>query len=316
MPLVSIIIVNYNGKKHLEDCLKSLACVTYNNVELILVDNNSVDDSVIFVKSNYPNVQLIKLDENYGFAKPNNMGAANAHGQYLLFLNNDTMVTPNFVTELVNIMTAKPEIAICQSLLLKPNGGIDSSGDFVDIFGRAYSSRIECKDIRYILSARGAALLIKKEVFWDLGGFDEKYFVSFEDVDLGWRAWIFGYKVVLVPSSVVYHKGGQTIREMDSIIRVHGVKNTLLLRLTNFEIIYAIRSIATLFFVTFMRKTFGISIIQDPEEGPPLPSLKTTLKGIVWVLKNVKYIGNKRKQINRRRIRSTRDLIGIGVITN
>jgi len=313
--LVSIIIVNYNGKHHLEKCLKSLMEIDYKNYEIILVDNNSSDDSIDFVKKLYPSLVIIQLEKNYGFAEPNNIGAKKAKGELLLFLNNDTIVKPNFITELVKVIKTDSKIAICQSFLLKPNGEIDSSGDFVDTLGRAYSSRKKVSEVREILSARGAAMLIRKESFFDLGQFDKHFFASFEDVDMGWRAWLWGYRVVLVPNSVVYHTGGQTIKNISNEVRFHGIKNTLIIRLTNFEWSLSIKSIFKLFFVSFMRKTFGIKVISDPEEGPPLPSSGVTFRGISWVLKNLDYIFEKRKLVNKRRMVSTKKLIEKGLIT-
>jgi len=195
--LVSIIIINYNGKHHLEKCLKSLIQIDYKNYEIILVDNNSSDDSINFVKKFYPSVGIIQLEKNYGFAEPNNIGAKRATGEFLLFLNNDTIVKSNFISELVNVINTDSKIVICQSFLLKPNEEIDSSGDFVDTLGRAYSSRKKVSEVREILSARGAAMLVRKESFFDLGKFDKKFFASFEDVDIGWRAWLWGYRVIL-----------------------------------------------------------------------------------------------------------------------
>jgi len=313
--LVSIIIINYNGKLHLEKCLKSLMQVDYKNYEIILVDNNSSDDSINFVKKFYPSVNIIQLEKNYGFAEPNNIGAKKATGEFLLFLNNDTVVKPNFISELVKVINTDSKIAICQSFLLKPNGEIDSSGDFVDTLGRAYSSRKKFSEVREILSARGAAMLIRKESFFDLGKFDKNFFASFEDVDMGWRAWLWGYRVVLVPSSVVYHTGGQTIKNISDEIRFHGIKNSLMLRLVNFEWNLALKSIVKLFFVSFMRKTFGVKVISDPEEGPSLPSYGVTFSGVSWVLKNWGYVLEKRKLVNKRRKLSTQKLIEKGLIT-
>jgi len=313
--LVSIIIINYNGKHHLEKCLKSLMQIDYKNYEIILVDNNSNDDSINFVKKFYPSVNIIQLEKNYGFAEPNNIGAKRAVGEFLLFLNNDTIVKPNFISELVKVINTDSKIAICQSFLLKPNEEIDSSGDFVDTLGRAYSSRKKVSEVREILSARGAAMLTRKESFFDLGKFDKKFFASFEDVDIGWRAWLWGYRVVLVPSSVVYHTGGQTIKNISDEIRFHGIKNTLMLRLVNFECSLAIKSIIKLFFVSFMRKIFRVKIISDPEEGPPLPSYGITFKGVSWVIKNLGYVLEKRKLVNKKRVLSTKELIEKGLIT-
>jgi len=101
---VSIIIVNYNGKVHLEKCIESLYKIKYQNFEIILVDNHSTDESVVFIQKKYPYIKIIPLDANYGFAEPNNTAAKIATGKYLLFLNNDTIVTNDFVEELVIIM--------------------------------------------------------------------------------------------------------------------------------------------------------------------------------------------------------------------
>lgn len=310
--------MNYNGKNYLEKCILSLSEITYGNNEIILVDNNSSDDSVKFVTSSYPKIKIIKLDKNYGFADPNNIGAKNANGDFLLFLNNDTIVTPNFVTELIKVAKSDPKIAICQSLLLRQNGNIDSSGDFIDDLGTAYSSHQQPDGIQPILSARGASMLVKKDIFVELGGFDKNYFASFEDVDIGWRAWIWGYKVLLVPDSVVYHLGGQTIGKMNEIMRFHGLKNLFVTRLVNFELYYSIRGFFGFFIVRLMRK-FGITVKYKRLEGPKsnirVPSLlKTLLIVFFWMMKNSGYILEKRKQVNSRRIKSTKDLINMGLI--
>ena len=148
LPLVSIIIVNFNGKTHLKKCLDSLEKVNYSNFETILVDNNSTDGSVEFVTKNYSDVIIIKLNQNKGYAEPNNIGAHLAKGDYLLFLNNDTIVTPEFIFEMIKVSEKDETIAMCQSLLLKPDGSIDSSGDFIDEIGVVYNSKTKSNEIR------------------------------------------------------------------------------------------------------------------------------------------------------------------------
>ena len=111
-PKISVIIVNYNGKKLLEKCLESLFKTDYNNFEVILVDNNSTDGSMEFVTKNYPNVIVVKLDSNKGFAEPNNIGAKIAKGEYMLFLNNDTVTTTNFISEMIKVLEKDEKIAI------------------------------------------------------------------------------------------------------------------------------------------------------------------------------------------------------------
>jgi len=233
----------------------------------------------------------------------------------LLFLNNDTKPTANFITEMITVIQKDSKIAICQSLLLKPNGDVDSSGDFIDNIGRVYSKHTKLQKVEKILSARGAAMLVRKNIFWKLGGFDKNFFASFEDVDLGWRAWMWGYKVVVVPSSVVYHYSGGTTKELESQIRFHGVKNTIIIQLTNFEASLALKSIVTMFFVVFLRKIFRISIIKDLEQSMPLPTSKTIIQGIIWILKHLKYIRTKRNEVNSRRVRTTSDLINLELVT-
>ena len=313
--LVSVIIVNFNGKNYLEKCLESLMKINYEKYEIILVDNNSSDKSIEFVKNSFPSVIIIKLNKNYGFAEPNNIGAKNAKGDLLLFLNNDTVVRPNFINEMVEVLKKDSKIAICQSLLMKPNGEVDSSGDFIDTLGRSYTSRNKETNVKKILSAKGASMMVKTDSFWDLGGFDKKFFASFEDVELGWNAWIRGYEVVLAPKSIVYHEGGQTVSGFSSEIKFHGVKNNLILHLVNFETFFAIKSLIKFSWVMFIKKCFGISIVKEHDEKTSLPSFRTILRGLAWVLRNFRYISEKRKVINSRRVRSTKDLIDMGLIT-
>jgi len=314
LPLVSIIIVNYNGKKFLEKCLSSLMNIEYPKFEVILVDNNSEDDSLEFVKNNFSSVIILKLSKNFGFAEPNNIGAKIAKGEFLLFLNNDTIVTPNFITELVQVALQDKQIAVLQSLLLKSENEVDSSGDFIDVLGRVYSSKVIPVGVKPILSARGASMIVRKDVFWKLGGFDKKFYVSYEDVDLGWRAWLIGYKVVIVPNSIVYHKGGKTIEKLKSEIQFHSVKNSLLLRTTNFEFSYAFRSVIIMSMIIFLRKIFKIKVFENAEKLSSFPSYKSFLQGLFWVIKNYKYVREKRNLVNSRRVVNTKKLMEMGLI--
>jgi GT2 family glycosyltransferase len=312
-PLTSIIIVNYNGEKYLNECLESLKKINYTNFEIILIDNHSSDNSIKFARSFYPEIKIIELQENLGFAEPNNIGAREAKGDFLLFLNNDTVVQYNFLTELINVAIKEETVAILQSLLLKPNHKTDSAGDFFDLSGIAYSSKNIPKTVTPILSARGASMMMRKKVFDEFGGFDKKFFATFEDVDLGWRAWIHGYKVLLVPSSVVYHKGGQTVKTMSNQIKFHGAKNTLLLMLVNFEKNIAFKTITSLFFSFILGKK--VSVMNNTQQLIEYPSLRVILNASGWIVRNLIYVYKKQKQIESRRIRTTKELIEMGLIT-
>ena len=326
-PKISVIIVNYNGKKLLEKCLESLFKIDYNNFEVILVDNNSTDGSMEFVTKNYPKIIVIKLDSNKGFAEPNNIGTKIAKGEYLLFLNNDTVTTTNFISEMVNVLEKDEKIAICQSLLLKPDGNIDSSGDFIDKMGIVYNSKTKTDEIKEISSARGACMLIRKKIFDKLGGFDEKFFFSFEDVDLGWRSWILGYKVVIVPNSIVYHDAGKTSSKLKSEVAYHGLKNQLSMKITNFEPRFALRSLLLFFFVYGSReikiwfdyKIRGSTTMTSTNYENKIaenPSIKIVIKSISWIFKNIRYLHRKHHQVNENRIMSTTNLQKIKIISS
>jgi len=312
-PKISIIIVNLNGKDNLSDCLQSIKKNEYKKIEIILVDNNSSDESISYVETNFPEVRIIKLEKNYGFAEPNNIGAKKATGEFLFFLNNDTIIQSNTISELVKTFAQDPKIAICQSLLLKTNGDVDSSGDFVNTLGIAFSSKEKITEIKPILSARGAAMMMRTKQFWELGGFDKKYFASFEDVDIGWRAWIWGFKVMLVPNSTVYHKGGQTVSKLNDVIRFHGVKNTMVMNLANLESPLTLNRVLSIFYIILRRK-YSVNNSLNSEALVCFPSIQTTIRGLLWVLKNLKYVQNKRNKVNSRRIRTTKQLIELGLI--
>ena len=326
-PKISVIIVNYNGKKLLENCLESLFKTDYNNFEVILVDNNSTDGSMEFVTKNYPKIIVVKLDSNKGFAEPNNIGAKIAKGEYLLFLNNDTVTTTNFISEMVKVLEKDEKIAICQSLLLKPDGNIDSSGDFIDKMGIVYNSKTKIDEIKEISSARGASMLIRKKIFDKLGGFDEKFFFSFEDVDLGWRSWILGYKVVIVPNSIVYHSAGKTSSNLKPEVAFHGLKNQLSMKITNFEPRFAFSSLLSFFFVYGSREIkiwfdykikgyTNMTSTKYEDKTAENPSIKIVIKSISWIFKNIRYLHRKHHQVNDNRIMSTINLQKIKIISS
>jgi len=308
LPKVSIIIITYNGKQLLEKCLESLFKINYNNFEVIIVDNNSTDNTIEFITKNYPSIIIIKLDSNKGFAEPNNIGTKTAKGEYFLFLNNDTVVTPNFISSMIEVMELDRTIGICQSLLLKPDGSLDSSGDFIDKLGVVYNSKTKSNEIREISSARGASMLIHKELFEKLGGFDETFFVSFEDVDLGWRTWILGYRVVLIPTSIVYHSAGTTIKKIGSDIAFHGFKNQISMKITNFEINYMISNLIKFFVVYGIRelkiwwdyKNKGTTKITPTEYESTIaqkPDFIIIAKSLFWIIKNPVYLIKKHMKI-------------------
>ena len=326
-PKVSIIIVNYNGKELLQKCLDSLLNVRYDNFEIILVDNNSTDGTVEFVTKNHPSIIIIKLDSNKGFAEPNNIAAKIAKGEYLLFLNNDTVVTHNFISEMVKVMETDKKIAICQSLLLKPDGSIDSSGDFIDELGVVYNSKTKIDEIREVSSAKGASMLVRSDIFKKLGGFDQKFFVTFEDVDLCWRSWILGYRVLIIPASIVYHVGGITIKKLKSEIAFHGFKNQISMKITNFETRLVFKKLLIFFIKYGLREskiwldysltgTTSLTPTKYEKKIAAKPRITIILKSLFWILTNSRYLMKKHHEINSKRVLQTKQLQELGLICN
>lgn len=236
MSLVSIIVLNMNGKRYLENCMKSLSNISYPNYEMILVDNASTDDSVDFIRKNYPEVKIIKNKENLGFAEASNIGVKESKGEYLLFLNNDTKVEPDFLDKLVLRIEKDSTIGMCQSklLLMDDPKRLDAVGSyftpsgFLDHVGLGEEDRGQYDQEREIFSPKGACMIIRRSLFERLGGFDKDFFAYFEESDLAWRVWLAGYRIVYVPQSVIYHRVGATTQNLSfPFIQYHSYKNRI-----------------------------------------------------------------------------------------
>jgi GT2 family glycosyltransferase len=218
-PRVSVIVLNYNGRKWLGPCLDALAAQRDAPVfEVIVIDNGSNDDSVAFVTERYPTVRVLETSANLGFAGGNNAGARAAHGEILAFLNNDTVVAPDWLSKLDGALVMRRETAIVTSRLVRLDDPtiVDSAGDGYLRAGGAYKrghgQRVDgflesCE----VFGACGAAFMIRRETFDVLGGFDERLFMVYEDVDLSYRARLGGYHCWYVADAVVRHAGSGTL---------------------------------------------------------------------------------------------------------
>ncbi len=218
MKKVAIIIVNYNGRGYLDDCLTSLFNLDYakENYRIFLLDNASADDSLVFVRKNFPGVEIIESTENLGFAEGNNIVMRRALAEnfdYVCLINQDTISEPDFLSKLIEVAESDEKIAALQPrLMLYPEKDkVNSLGNSIHYLGFGFSSGgyhkfkgdLTPKEIAY---ASGAAVLIKCEVLKKIGLFDPDFFMYHEDLDLGWRFRIAGYKSLVVPAAVVYHK--------------------------------------------------------------------------------------------------------------
>ena len=223
-PSVSVIVVNYNGRRHLEHCLPSLMALEYpsEKLEILIADNGSSDDSLTFVTTHFSRVKILAGKQNRGFAAGNNWAAQSAGGEYLAFLNNDMRVDPSWLKELVSALDLGAG-AICTSgrILSWDGRRIDFNGGYLNFYGMAFQENYGESEAghsnylnRDILYPCGGSMLIDRQIFLNTGGFDEDYFAYFEDVDLGWRLWVLGYRVVFSPQAVSYHRYQGTSRQL------------------------------------------------------------------------------------------------------
>lgn len=213
LPFVSVIVLNYNTCEHLEACFRSLQQLIYpaDKLELILVDNASTDPSVATMQAHFGDVRLIVNDQNYGFSQGNNIGAEKAAGECLAFLNPDMRVEPRWLIELARLLLTDAEVAAVGSKILSWDGQtIDFGGGAANFYGYGYQlgrgqAPAAFNQIKPILFACGGAMLVRRRLFLEAGGFDADFFAYYEDLDLGWRLWVLGYKVLFAPASVTYH---------------------------------------------------------------------------------------------------------------
>ncbi len=217
VPKVTVLIPNYNGKKWLEKLLPTVEKTTYPNKEILVVNNGSTDNSGQFLKKNYPNVRVVEVKKNRGYAGANNFGVKFAKGKYILFLNNDTQVTPSFLEPLVERMEKDNTVGAVQPQIrhMVKKDVIDSIGSLFTFTGflyhygyfQSYKERKYQKELS-VYSVKGACFLMSKEDYIDLGGIDESFVTYVEESDLCHRILLSGKKIVYVPKSVVYHFGG------------------------------------------------------------------------------------------------------------
>ena len=226
MAKVSVVIINYNGRKFLEQFLPSVVASTYSNMELIVADNASTDDSLAFLRSAYPTVRIIVLNRNHGYAGGYNEALKEVKSDYYVLLNSDVEVSPGWIEPVIELMDKDPTIGACQPKILSYNqkdhfeyaGG---AGGWMDCLGYPFArGRIfdiceadtgQYNDIQKIFWASGAALFVRSELFHQVKGLDTYFFAHMEEIDFCWRLQLQGFSICVCPASEVYHIGGGTL---------------------------------------------------------------------------------------------------------
>ena len=212
--MVSVIIPNYNGEHFLKECLEALKRQTFDAMEVILVDNASTDDSIKLAKELYREIRVIELHDNTGFAYAVNRGIEAAKGEYVLLLNNDTIVFPNFVKNQYKMIKGKPDVFSCSALMIQNQNHelVDDAGDELAVLGWGFAPDRDkpvsgCGVPHEVFSSCAGAAIYRKAFFDEIGLFDESFFAYLEDMDVGYRARLAGYRNLYNPYAKVYHLG-------------------------------------------------------------------------------------------------------------
>ncbi|QEC54572.1 glycosyltransferase family 2 protein [Flavisolibacter ginsenosidimutans] len=225
-PSVAIVILNWNGKHYLQQFLPSVLATAYANLRIVVADNNSTDDSVAFLQQTFPQVELLVLSKNFGFAKGYNEALKQVQADYYVLLNSDVEVTPDWLAPVVDLLESNETFAACQPKILAFKNKTffeyaGACGGWLDAYGYPFArGRIfdVCEEdkgqfdtTQKIFWATGAAMIIRSKAYHQLQGFDEYFFAHQEEIDLCWRMQLAGYSVFCCPQSVVYHVGGGTL---------------------------------------------------------------------------------------------------------
>ena len=266
-PSVAVVILNWNGKELLSRFLPSVMQSKYGNLQIIVGDNASSDDSLDFIRDNFPAIQLIVNDHNYGFAEGYNRILQQVDADYYVLLNSDVEVTENWIAPVVKIMEADDKIAAAQPKIKwqKDKSKFEyagAAGGFIDnnafpfcrgrIFDQLETDHGQYNDEKEIFWAGGAAFFVKRKQWVETGGRDPDLFAHMEEIDLCWRLKNLGYKIAYCPDAEVYHVGGATL-DADNPYKVFlNFRNNLIIMQKNMQAGEAVWSIAVRIFIDFV----------------------------------------------------------------
>lgn len=241
--LVSIIIVNYNGLRFLKDCFRSLLNQDYKHLEVIMVDNASTDQSVAFVRNNFPDVKIVINQENSGYAGGNNLGFKNCTGEYIMVLNNDVFLQSDLVSSLLRAYDRIPNLGAVQPMvkLMNDKENLDACGSFWTNTGFNYhygiykNANLAIYNKPFpVYSLKGVCMLVPRRVIEKIGLFDDDFWCYFEETDFCHRVWLAGFECWYYPSSFLYHyMGGTSKKKINAFVQFHSFKNRLCSYLKN-----------------------------------------------------------------------------------
>jgi GT2 family glycosyltransferase len=312
-PKVSVIIVNYNGEKVLEECLSSIFKQTYKNFEVIVVDNDSKDKSIELIKSNYPRAILIEEKYNHGFAGGNNIGYEKSTGEIIILLNNDTKVEEDYIENFIKVFDDFPNCGAASSkiVLYDEPEVLDGAGSFwtgyTMLYHTGYLKNSNLKEFNKpykVFSAKGASMITKKEIIEKVGLFDSDFWHYYEEGDFCHRVINAGYDVYYYPKTTCFHKCGHSriLLNKEDLIFFSNEKNRILSFLLNFKF-------PDVIFVLFKHLIILVGYIslhivskfkdrlknKANSHGNEVSIIRMILKSIIWNIVNIKKTLAKRK---------------------
>ncbi|MDH4220386.1 MAG: glycosyltransferase family 2 protein [Candidatus Aminicenantes bacterium] len=297
--MVSVIIPNWNGRHFLRNCLDSLRTQSYQDLEIILVDNGSTDGSAEFVKTFFPEVQILSLPYNKGFAGAVNEGILAAKGEFIALLNNDAIADDRWIEELVKGIYSSSAIGFCASKILRllHRRRVDTAGDSYTRFGVARKrgwngGKDKFLKAELVFGACAAAALYRRSMLEEIKLFDEDFFCLYEDVDLSFRAQLAGFKCLYVPTAIVYHQGGGTTGTYRDFDFYYGQRNMEWVFLKNMPLPLLIKYLPL--HLGYVLLAFGDHLCRN-RGGIFLNSKLDAVKGFGSMLQKRKMVQRKRK---------------------
>lgn len=293
-PLVSIVTINYNNVKVTIDLLISIEECNYKNLQVILVDNGSDEDPSEIISNKFPKVEVIRSDSNLGFSSGNNLGSKQAKGDFIFFVNNDTLFAENIIEELIRPFFTISKLAIVSPKVIyynSPNiiqyagsSEISSYTGRNKVLGQGQVDNDQLFKSGFTFFAHGAAMIVRKDVLDKIGGFPDIFFLYYEEMDYSYKIRKAGFNIFYNNSAVIYHRVSYTVGEDSPLKTYYMTRNRILFMQRNFSSVQF--SIFLIFFIFFTTTKYSIKYLLKGR----MDLLASYYKGIYWNLKTSRQI--------------------------
>jgi len=300
--LVSVVVINHNGMRFLKNFFSSFLRQTYLNYELIMVDNQSEDESVSFIESNYPSVKIVRNPVNSGYAGGSNLGLKSCKGEYIMIINNDVVVSEDLIEKLLDAYEEIPNLGAVQPMikLIDDKVKLDACGSFWTNTGFNYHYGIYKKanlpiyNKKFpVYSLKGVCMLVTRKIIDEVGLFDDDFWCYFEETDFCHRVWLAGYECWYYPKSFLYHHmGGTRLKKAESFIQFHSFKNRLCSYLKNLGSWELIKILPVYFLLSFVWSAAHLLRLD-------VSGFLVVYKAFWWNVLNIRKTLKKRKYVQK-----------------